>query len=89
MHNWIPSLPPILYVMKEYPSGGSNVKEQHFIYWLSSARMVMKCSFGRIKSRFGALRREIDINMNDIANVIYSCFVLHNFFELNNDFVGD
>ncbi len=27
--------------------------------------------------------------MNDLANVIYSCFVLHNFCELNNDFVGD
>ncbi len=84
-----PAYPLLPYVMKEYPSGGSNVKEQHFSYRLSSTRMVIECSFGRMKSRFAALRREMDINMNDLPNVIYSCFVLHNFCELNNDFVGD
>ena len=62
--------------MKEYPTGGKDVHEQYFSYRLSSTRMVIECAFGRLKARFGALRREMDINMEDLPNAIYSCFVL-------------
>ena len=51
--------------------------------------MVIECAFGRLTARFGALRREMDINMEDLPNVIYSCFVLHNFCEINNECVGE
>lgn len=30
-------------------------------------------------AQFGALKREMDINIKDVASVIYACFVLHNF----------
>ncbi|KAF3852604.1 hypothetical protein F7725_005959 [Dissostichus mawsoni] len=30
-------------------------------------------------ARFAALRRPMDINLDDLPHVIYSCFVLHNF----------
>ena len=71
--------------MKEFPGGGNTAKEQFFGYRLSSARMVIECAFGRLKGRFGALRRDMDINIDDLPQVIYACFVLHNFCEINKE----
>lgn len=50
-----------------------------------SARMVIECAFGRLKATFGALRREMDINSADLPYVIYSCFVIYNLYELQNE----
>ena len=74
-------------IMKEFPGGGNTVQQQYFGYRLSSARMVIECAFGRLKGRFGALRREMDINIDDLLIVIHACFVLHNFCEINNDYI--
>lgn len=82
-----PAYPLLPYLMKEFPGGGNTVQEQFFAYRLSSARMVTDCAFGRLKGRFGALCREMDINIDDLPRVIHACFVLHNFCEINNDHV--
>ena len=50
-----------------------------------SARMVIECAFGRLKGRFGCLRREIDINIEDLPYVIHACFLLRNFCELHKE----
>lgn len=71
--------------MKEYASGESTQQEQYFGYWLCSARNVIECPLGRLKAKFSALRRAMDINLDDIPFVIFACFVLHNFCELNNE----
>ena len=84
-----PAYPLMLYLMKEYANGGSNPQEQYFGYKLCSARNVIECAFGRLKARFAALKRAMDINMDDLPYVIYACFVLHNFCELNNESVCD
>ena len=77
---------PILpYVMKEFPSGGKTTPEQFFSYRLSSARMPIECAFGRLKGRFGALRRPMDIKLDALPHVIHSCFILHNICELKNE----
>ena len=47
--------------------------------------MVIECAFGRLKGRFGALRRDMDINIDDLPHVIYACFVLYNFCEINKE----
>ena len=75
--------------MKEYAGGGSTAQEQYFGLSLCRARMVIECSFGRLKGRFGALRRPLDINLTEVPYVIYACFVLHNFCECNNETVSD
>ena len=74
--------------MKEFPNGGSTPREQFFGYRLSSARMVIEGAFGRLKGRFGILRRPLDINLADIPKVIHSCFILHNICESRKESVN-
>ncbi|XP_065061675.1 uncharacterized protein LOC135688686 [Rhopilema esculentum] len=77
---------PILpFLMKEFPSGAKTVHEQFFSYRLSSARMTIECAFGRLKGRFSALRRPLDIKLESVPYFIHACFILHNICELKNE----
>uniref|UniRef100_A0A1X7VDC6 DDE Tnp4 domain-containing protein n=1 Tax=Amphimedon queenslandica TaxID=400682 RepID=A0A1X7VDC6_AMPQE len=84
-----PAYHPLGYVIKEYANGGSMAKEHYFGYKLYSARIVIECSFGRLKGQFEALRHSMDINIEEFPYVIYCCFVLHNFCEFSNESVGE
>ena len=57
--------------------------------WSTNASMVIECTFGRLKARFGILRRAMDINIRDLPYVIYACCVLHNICEEHNEAVGE
>ena len=76
-------------MVNEYTNGGSTSQEQYFGYKLCSARNVIECAFGRLKACFSVLRREMDINLIDLPTVIYACFVLNNFCEVNKEMISD
>lgn len=84
-----PAYPLLPYLMKEFANGGSTSTEQFFGYRMSSSRMVIECAFGRLKGRWGALRRAMDISLDDLPNVIFACFVLHNYCEVHGETLSE
>jgi hypothetical protein len=80
-----PAYPLLPHVMKEFVGGGQTMQEQFYGYRLSSARMTIECAFGRLKGRFGCLRRNMDINMKDLPRLVHACFIMHNFCETRNN----
>lgn len=84
-----PAYPLLPYVMKEYSNGGSTPQEQYFDTCLCKAHAVIECAFGRLKARYGALKRPMDINLKDLPHVIVACFVLHNFCEYSKESLDD
>lgn len=61
--------------------------EKNFNYRLSSARMVIENSFGRLKGRWRILLRKPDVHIDTMRKIIYTCFLLHNFCENYNEAV--
>ena len=64
------------YLMKEYANRGSTKQEQYFGMRLCQARMVTEYAFGRLKVRFGALKRSMDINFRwfTLGYICLFCF---------------
>ena len=64
-----PSYPLTPYSMKEYQSFSSN-SEVIFNNLLRSARNQVECSFGRLKARWGFLRRMVDLKLETVLLVV-------------------
>ena len=78
-----PVKPLLPNLIKVYPSC-KNAKETNFNNTLRSARNQIECAFGRLKGRWRVLSRVIDVDLNFVLTLVYACFVLHNFCEINN-----
>ena len=48
---------------------------------LKRIRSPTECVFGRLKNRWAILTKKIDIQLQNIQKVTYSCFTLHKNFE--------
>ena len=84
-----PAYPLLSYLMKEFPGGDRQgyEREMWYGYNLSSARMAIENSFGRMKARFPILKRNIDIDLPSVLHLIYACFVLHDYCEIRREYV--
>ena len=78
-----PTYPLTPYCLKKYQSCSSN-DEVLFNTMLRAARNPVECAFGRLKARWSILTRKIDFKLESVPFLIYACFVLHNFCELES-----
>ena len=69
--------------LKEY-GHCSNDEKVIFNNLLTGARSPTECAFGRLKNRWAILTKKIDIKLQNIQKVTYSCFTLHNHFEVRD-----
>lgn len=60
---------------------------KNYNYRLSSARMTIENSFGRLKVRWRVLLKKPDLHVDTMRKVIYVCMLLHNFCENNKEIV--
>lgn len=63
--------------------------EKNFNYRLSSARMTIENSFGRLKARWRVLLRKPDVHVDTMREIIHACILLHNFCEKRKEQVSD
>ena len=68
-----------------FERGKNSSKRFFFGQRLSSRRTVVECAFRQLKTRFGCLRREMDINLKELPAAIHSCFILHNLCEIRQE----
>lgn len=83
-----PAYPLLPNIMKEYSTCTSN-EEVLFNEMLRSTRNQIECAFGRLKARWRILLRPIDVDISLVPKIIYTCFILHNFCEMNKIPLGD
>ena len=56
---------------------------------MSSARIPIENSFGRLKARFRCLKRAMNVKLDTLPQVIYSCFVLSKYWENKKENLPD
>ena len=75
-----PAYPLLSYVMKEFDHCSTN-KEVIFSQMLRATSDQIEFAFGRLKARWRILLRPVDIPVQKLPNVVFACFILHNFWE--------
>ena len=83
-----PAYPLLSWLMKGYPEGpGTPDDQRHFNYRLSRARMTIECAFGRLKSRWRILRKQIENETALVPNIVVACCILHNICEARGEVI--
>ena len=75
-----PAYPLLPYLINKYDTCRSN-EEVIFNQMLRSAHNQIECAFGRLKGRWQILPRPLDIKLDNVPNLMYAWFALHNFCE--------
>ena len=86
-----PAYPLLPWLLKGYPTtykptpAASAEEQESFNVYLSSGRMCIENSFGRLKRRWRRLQKRIDHDVAIVPQLVTACCVLHNFCELQNE----
>ena len=75
-----PAYPLLPGLLKEYSNCSSDA-EILFNTRLRSVRNHIECAFGRLKAGWRILNRPIDLGIEFVPTIIYSCFILHKYCE--------
>ena len=75
-----PAYPLTPFCMKEFQTCLTN-EQVIFNNMLCAARNQIECAFGRLKACWRILTQNVDIKLENVPTVVYSCFILHNYCE--------
>lgn len=76
------------WLMKPFPiRNNMPILESNYNYRLSSARMTIENSFGRLKGRWRILLKKPDVHVETMRKIIHCCFILHNYCEIKKQHV--
>ena len=77
-----PAYPLLPWLMKPYSDDGQLTRgKNRYNYKLSSARMTVENSFGRLKGRWRCLLKRNDTCTRKIPTLVTACCILHNLCE--------
>ena len=81
-----PLYPLLSHCLKEYSTCYSNEDVMLIPCWELSARNNKKknVAYGRLQARWQILTKATNFKLEDIPQLKYACFVMHNYCELNN-----
>ena len=79
-----PAYPLLTNCLNEFTSCADE-KQLRFNTSLRKVRNLIEHAFGRLKARWRILNRSIDVDLDTAINLMYSCFVLHNFCEMHKE----
>jgi len=80
-----PAYPLLSWLIKPYHDNGNLTRAQkYFNQRLSKARVSVECAFGRLKGMWRC-RKRLDVHLENVANIVTACCVLHNICEIQGD----
>ena len=81
-----PAYPLLSWLIKPYAvTLRTSTVQKRFNYRQSRARMVVENAFGRLKGRWRCLLKRMDFQIKNIPNVVATCVILHNIYEMYGD----
>ena len=74
-----PAYPLRPWLMTPFPAGGVlTAAQQRFNYRLSKARVIIERAFGKLKSRWRCLLKQLEESTDRVPQTIITCCILHN-----------
>ena len=64
--------------MTPFPAGGALTAAQRFNYRLSKAHVIIEHAFGKLKSRWRCLLKQLEESTDHVPQTIITCCILHN-----------
>jgi len=69
------------FLMRPYCGSRLTAKQKNFNFHHSSVRIVGENAFGRLKTRWRILKRQLDVKISLAPYMIAACCILHNLCE--------